>query len=166
VGNTGEHDTRVMHSSASIHLNCVEDGRLAGVKETSRPGGKDGPRRRARPLKRAILARIARAWVVGLVAVSLQPWRPGGHHGGVVHAVLHFLAFFSTALLLAFAARGVWQRIYAPMAVVALGAAIEYAQHLLYRGAFEWGDLVSDACAALLACLLARSRSLHETLVR
>jgi VanZ family protein len=117
-------------------------------------------------MKRALLARIAPLWVAGLVAVSLQPWRPGTPHDGTVHGVLHFLAYLSTALLLAFAARGARQRIHAGLEVVALGAAIEYAQHLLYRGAFEWGDLASDVCAALLAGLPACSRTLRETLVR
>lgn len=118
-------------------------------------------------MKRAILARLAVLWVSGLVVVSLQPWRPRAfRHGGAAHDVPHFLAFFSTALLLVLIARGVRQRICAPLAVVALGAALEYAQHLLYRGRFEWRDLANDACAALFAYLLARRRPLREALVR
>ena len=117
-------------------------------------------------MKRAFLARIAPFWVAGLVVASLQPWRAGVRHDGAAHDALHFLAFLSTALLLALIARTPRQRIYAPLAVVALGVAIEWAQHLLYRGPFEWRDLASDACAALFACLLARSRPLREILVR
>jgi hypothetical protein len=135
-------------------------------------------------MKRATLARIAPLWVCGLVVASLQPWRPGLRHDGAVHDALHFLAFFSTALVLALVrgaggaggrphewGRGTHECVrhmgeWAPgFAVVALGAAIEYAQHLLYRGTFEWGDLASDACAALLACLVARFRPLREALV-
>ena len=107
---------------------------------------------------RGVLAWIAPVWVAGLVAGSLQPWRAGVRHDGTVHQALHFLAFLSTALLLALLARGGRQRFYAPLAVIALGAAIEYAQHLLYRGAFEWGDLATDGCAALAGWLLARHR--------
>jgi len=118
-------------------------------------------------VKRAILARLAVLWVYGLVVVSLQPWRPKAfRHGGAAHDVPHFLAFFSAALLLILIARSARQRIYAPLAVVALGLALEYAQRLLYRGPFEWRDLANDACAALFAFLLARRRPLREILVR
>lgn len=117
-------------------------------------------------LNRALLARIAPYWVAALVVASLQPWRPGVPHGGVVHALLHFLAFFSTALLLLLAARTPRHRIYAPLIVVVLGAVLECAQHWLYRGAFEWNDLANDAGAALLAATLAWPRPLREILVR
>jgi VanZ family protein len=117
-------------------------------------------------VKRTFLVRIAPFWVAGLVVASFQPWRPGGRHGASIHDVLHFLAYFSTALLLALIARSVRQRIYASSAIIVLGIAIECVQHSLNRGPFEWGDLASDACAAFLACLLAQSRRFREVLVR
>ena len=105
-------------------------------------------------------------WVAALVVASLQPWRPYVRHNGPVHGVLHFLAFFSTALLLLLAARTPRRRVYAPLAVFALGAALELTQRLLYRNAFEWSDLAIDLGAALFAAALAWPRPLRETLVR
>ena len=102
-------------------------------------------------MNRALLSRVAPYWVASLVVASLQPWRPRGHSGSFAHYALHFLAWWSTALLLLLCARTARQRLCTPFAVVALGAAIEYAQHLLYRGPFEWYDLATDAFAALLA---------------
>jgi hypothetical protein len=103
----------------------------------------------------SLRTRIAGLWVCGLVAFSLQPWRPARHRGAI-HDIPHFVAYFTAALLLLHTARGARQRILAPLAVVVVGATLECAQHLLYRGPLNWRDLAIDGAAALFACLVTR----------
>ena len=106
-------------------------------------------------------------WVGALVAVSLQPWRPGAVTAlSQLHRPFHLAAFGLTALVLSrfFDASGrpllpprfpparAW--IHAFLATIALGGVIEVLQHLIYRNRTEWGDVRDDALSAIAAILL------------
>ena len=105
-------------------------------------------------------------WVGGLIAVSLQPWRPQAATAlAGFHRPFHLAAFALTALVLwrffdvaggSFlprrfpSARG-W--IHALLATIVLGGIIEVLQHLIYRNPMEWGDVRDDALSAIAAIL-------------
>ena len=53
-------------------------------------------------------------------------------------------------MLLVLIARTPGQKIYATVGVIALGCAIEYAQHLIFRSRLEWWDMRDDALGAIM----------------
>jgi hypothetical protein len=111
-----------------------------------------------------MLIRIASVWVLCLVATSLQPWRPHAAHVADLHRLFHLLAFGVTALLLLLIARTARQRLYAVLAVVGLGIAIECAQHILFGSPLEWWDMRDNALAAAMAWLVVQWPAFRRTL--
>jgi len=120
---------------------------------------------RARGMRRSSLIRIALAWLACVTLGSLFPWRPWVAAGSI-RIVAHLAVFSSTTMLLLLIARSPRQRLAAPVAVVALGIAIECAQHWIYRGPLEWWDMRVDAYAAIGAYLLASLPPLRSVLER
>jgi ABC-type Fe3+-siderophore transport system permease subunit len=117
-------------------------------------------------MPRTILIRITPAWVACVVFYSLFPWRPKLAVAGITHEIGHFLVFGSTTYLLLLIAQSARQRIWAPIAVIALGIAIEYSQHWIFGSPLEWWDMRDDAYGAVAAYLLGKWPALRGVLVR
>lgn len=116
-------------------------------------------------LRREILRRIAIAWIVGLVAVSLQPWRPPGESQSILHNAGH-IASFGVAGLMLFALSQNPRQIYiAALGVFCLAVAIELIQHLLYKNQFEWWDVRDDTVGIALALMLIRWTRIRSLLL-
>jgi hypothetical protein len=71
------------------------------------------------------------------------------------HRIAHWLSFGSLAFLLAIISRTLPQRLLTTTAVVSLGIAIEWVQHIIYHNPVETWDIRDDAYAALAGLLLA-----------
>ena len=95
---------------------------------------------------------IAQAWVLLLIAGSLQPGRPGPVH--TFHRLIHFVAFGGAMLLFLLLARNRRQEILAVAGLCLLGLSIEYAQHRIYGNVMEWWDVRDDTLAVLGALVL------------
>jgi hypothetical protein len=107
----------------------------------------------ARPLKRRpILLRLAQAWILALIAGSLQPARPAPVRG--LHSAIHWLAFAGTTSLLLLLCRNRREEIRAVAATCLMGLSLEYLQHVIYRNAMEWRDVRDDTLAVLAALTL------------
>ena len=98
---------------------------------------------------RRILKPIAFAWLLALTAYSLQSGR-AVKRTSTLHDPAHVVAFGIPALMLC-AGSGRRGQLAAAGAVIALGASIEFSQHLIYRIDFEWMDLIDDAVGAAAA---------------
>jgi hypothetical protein len=126
-------------------------------------------RRLAGLFTRAGIIRITGVWLAALVFLSLQPVRPGGAGKQLLHRPFHFAAFGLTSLLLwrflTVAPRRLTKgnAVRAVLATSLLGAVLEFAQHLIYKNAFEWWDLRDDSIAAFSAILLLYFASLVFT---
>ena len=59
------------------------------------------------------------------------------------HRLYHVAAFGSTAYLLTLIGRHHRDRIYALLFAVALGTAVELAQHHIFHCQFEWWDVIT-----------------------
>lgn len=110
-------------------------------------------------LRRSLLVRIAPFWIAAVVAGSLLPGIKDVFGTSLArsvprHRFYHFLAFGSTALLLFLIGRTALQRLRGPVAAVALGLVLEYAQHRIFGSRMEWWDLRDDAYAAAAAWLV------------
>jgi uncharacterized membrane protein len=117
-------------------------------------------------LTRQRLRLLAAVWIAGLVAVSLQPWRPHGESQSIVHQVLHVVLFGAAALMLAALSRTGKQASTAALAIFALAVAIETSQHLLYKDPFEWWDVRDDTIGVAFAWMLIRWTGIKSLLLR
>ncbi|MBZ5723983.1 MAG: hypothetical protein LAP87_03215 [Acidobacteriia bacterium] len=107
------------------------------------------------PVRRARIVRpIAQAWLLLVIAGSLQPVRPRPVAG--LHHEIHWLAFAGAALLLLLLSRNRRQEIRSVIALCLLALSLEYLQHLVYRTAMEWRDVRADSLAILAALALYR----------
>ncbi len=106
---------------------------------------------------RGVLVRIAPLWVVGVVLISLQGYRPKAAQTPVLHRGFHFLAFGATALLMLFIAQTPRQRLLAAFGVMGLGIAIETAQHCIFGTPLEWWDVRDNALAVAVVWLMVRA---------
>jgi hypothetical protein len=109
-------------------------------------------------LSRDQLFRSAIVWITCLVVVSLQPIRPfgGGESPSMLHRAGHILSFGTAGLMLLVLSKNRKKEWTAVLAVLCLAVGIESAQHLLYRGPFEWWDVREDAIGLVTAGLLTR----------
>ena len=82
------------------------------------------------------------------------------------HRLLHLISFGTLALLLVLIVRTPNQRIYSTLLVIALGFAIEYAQHWIFGGPIEWWDMRDDAFGAVAAYAVGRWPVLRRALVK
>jgi hypothetical protein len=119
-------------------------------------------------VSKPFLRRLAPFWVLCLVIGSLLPSDTKvlmGTHPGVrrgpnqlrvtspEHKIFHLVAFGSTALLFLRISTDKRQERLWLFAVVALGAALEIAQHLIGGNEFEWWDVRDDTYGVLAAFL-------------
>ena len=93
-------------------------------------------------------------YTLALIVGSLQPLRPGGLHDSGLHPLLHVASFGLLVLLARTAFPGRGSLVWIVPACILLGATLEFAQHLEYREATEWGDIGEDAIGAAVAGLL------------
>jgi hypothetical protein len=107
-------------------------------------------------LTRQQLRGIATVWIAGLVAVSLQPWRPYGESQSIIHNVSHVVSFGTPALMLFALSRDARQTFTAVLGIFCLAVAIETSQHLLYKNPFEWWDVRDDTIGVAFAWMLIR----------
>jgi hypothetical protein len=107
-------------------------------------------------LTRHLLRLLAAVWIVGLLAVSLQPWRPHGESQSIVHQVWHVVSFGAAGLMLFALSRNAKQASTAALGIFCLTVAIETSQHLLYKNPFEWWDVREDTIGIAFAWMLIR----------
>ena len=117
-------------------------------------------------LTRLRLQRLATFWIAGLVAVSLQPWRPHGESQSIVHQVWHLVSFGAAGAMLFALSRNAKQFFTAALAIFCLAVAIETSQHLLYKNAFEWWDVRDDTIGVAFAWVLIRWTGIKSLLLR
>jgi hypothetical protein len=101
-----------------------------------------------------MVRRIAQAWILLVIAGSLQPSRPGVVLG--LHREIHWAAFAGAAFLLLLVSRSRGQELCSAIGMCLLGLSLEFGQHLLYGKAMEWRDVADDAVAILAAVVLYR----------
>jgi hypothetical protein len=118
-------------------------------------------------LTRENLRRVAAVWIVVMVAISLQPFRPwpSGQAPSVLHRVAHIGNFGAIGLMLLALSDGRKQKWQAALFIVCLAFAIETSQHFLYRGVFEWWDIRDDVIGLLIALLLGRVTRVRSLLL-
>lgn len=92
------------------------------------------------------------AWTAFVLILSFLPYRQKHrlHTEGALHAWGHLLAF---AVLMFFAARsaGSWRRrVWLVLAVLLLGAGVEWVEHLIFGAPLEWMDIGLDAAGVAL----------------
>jgi hypothetical protein len=116
-------------------------------------------------LTRQALRRIATLWILSLVAVSLQPWRPQGEGQSIVHQISHLISFGAAALMLLALSRNAKQASTAALGIFFLAVAIETSQHLLYKNPFEWWDVRDDTIGVAFAWTLIRWTGIKSRLL-
>lgn len=116
-------------------------------------------------LTRQTLRRIAIIWIIGLTAVSLQPYRPPGERQTIRHRVAHVFSFGAAALMLLALGTDGKSESLAAAGVLCLAIAIETSQHLLYKNPLEWGDVRDDTIGILIAALLIRRTRVRSLLL-
>jgi hypothetical protein len=116
-------------------------------------------------LTRQVLRRIATLWIAGLVAISLQPWRPHGESQSIVHQLWHLVSFGGAAAMLFTLSRNAKQVLTAALGIFCLAIAIETSQHLLYKNAFEWWDVRDDTIGVAFAWMLIRWTGIRSLLL-
>lgn len=116
-------------------------------------------------LTRDRLRQITIVWIVCLAAISLQPYRPPEGPGSILHRAGHMVAFGAAGLMLLVLSDSDKQKWAAALKVICLAVAIETAQHLLYKGPFEWWDVRDDIIGLLIAVLLIRWTRVRSLLV-
>jgi hypothetical protein len=119
-------------------------------------------------LTRHWLRRIASIWIICLVVISVQPYRPlgNGQSPSAIHRIEHLIAFATTGLLLFALSHSRKKEWTAALGVLCLAVGIETAQYLLYRGAFEWWDVRDDAIGLVIAAILNRWTRVAGLLLR
>jgi hypothetical protein len=132
-------------------------------------------------VSRIALIRIAALYIICLVVLSLYPksrrvvlptpsrmllshTRASRTKRVLRHRFFHVISFAGIALLLVLMARAPGQKIFAALAVIALGCAIEYAQHLIFRSRIEWWDMRDDALGAMMGYAIGQWRVLSRVL--
>ena len=105
-------------------------------------------------VSRGALRIAAWVWISLLVAGSLQPARPGIVKG--LHREIHWVAFAGAAVLLFALSKTRLREMLGAGAIFLLGVSLEVLQHLIYRNALEWRDVVDDGLAILAAFALYR----------
>jgi len=116
-------------------------------------------------LKRQVLRCIATLWIVVLVAVSLQPWRPHGESQSNLHQLLHLVLFGAAGVMLFALSQNTKQVWTAAVGIFFLAVAIEISQHLLYKNPFEWWDVRDDTIGVAFAWMLIRWTGIKSLLL-
>ena len=111
------------------------------------------------------LGQFATVWIICLVAISLQPYRPVGESESLAHRAAHVFTFGVAALALLVVSDGRKQQWTAALGVFGLAVAIETAQHLMYKNVFEWWDVRDDVIGVLVAVLIIRSTPIRRRLL-
>ena len=116
-------------------------------------------------LTRQALRLVAIVWIVCLIAVSLQPYRPAGESDTIRHRVFHVLSFGAAALMLLALGTDAKRESIAGLSVLCLAVAIETSQFLLYKNPFEWWDVRDDTIGILIAAVLIRRTRVRRLLL-
>ena len=133
-------------------------------------------------MSRIALTRIAALCIICLVVLSLYPnsrrvvlpapsrmllskTRASRTKRVLRHRLFHVVSFAGIALLLVLIARTPGQKILAVLALIALGCAIEYAQHLIFRSRIEWWDMRDDALGAIMGYAIGQWGVLSRVLI-
>ncbi len=126
--------------------------------------------RRPAVLTRPVFRWLAVVWVLGLVIMSLQPFRPEGTRGRAApkHQIEHVLIFAATGVVLLSLARGRTSEWRAALGVVGLATAIELAQLAIYRMpvGFEWWDVREDSIGIALGLIVIRYTRVRSLLLQ
>lgn len=89
---------------------------------------------------------------------SLRRLVPHAGAGSTAHRLEHMGAFGLLGLLVLPLCRNRLQQWGAALGIIALAAALEMAQHLVFRNTvFEWWDVRDDAIGLVFAWLIVRS---------
>jgi VanZ family protein len=97
---------------------------------------------------------------VGFPAIIVLSLMPNGdktalHTKGRFHSLGHFLIFGFVAYVAGRTTRSVWTRIFLFIAAGLFGFGVELAEHLLYKTALEWKDVLVDFAGAFVGTLIA-----------
>ena len=84
------------------------------------------------------------------------------HTRGHYHSWGHLIVFGVVAFVVARASRTVMARILLFLGSIVFGFAIEYAEHVAFKGSIEWKDVVVDTLGVLLGTVLAVFTALVE----
>ena len=103
--------------------------------------------------------------VLGIVWISLQPYRPlPTRHGAQLHELAHIIGFGSAALLLCATRRTRRQEWWIMLALFGIAVILETAQYLSENNIFEWGDVLDDSVGILVFPMFLRYRKLKSWL--
>ena len=92
-------------------------------------------------------------WLILLFALALAPLHVKRylHTTGHLHSAGHTIAFFITALLLLWNARGGRAELQRFAVALALAFGMEYAENFFYHAPFEWPDILLDLTGIITA---------------
>jgi hypothetical protein len=116
---------------------------------------------------RGTLRRVASLWIILLMAISLQPFRPWKTNDSPspLHRVAHVTTFGVAGLMLLALSRNRPEERRVCLGVVVLAVFIETAQHLIYKVLFEWWDVREDMIGLLIAVMLIRFTPVRSLLL-
>lgn len=95
--------------------------------------------------------------VAAVLAGSLLPphYKAVLHTRGRFHSWLHVISFGALAFVAARTTRSTMVRALLFLGALAFGFGIEVVEHITYRAAVEWRDVLADAIGISVATLLA-----------
>ena len=101
-------------------------------------------------------------------AIAILSFLPGHdkhllHTRGKYHSWGHFLAFSAVGYVAARMAGSPRTRALLFIGAVIFGFGIEFAEHLIFRGALEWKDVLIDAAGVIGGTLLALVSTPEDT---
>jgi hypothetical protein len=107
--------------------------------------------------KNDLMRWAAAFWLLLLFGLALSPLpvKLYLHTIGRFHSAGHTIAFFVTALLLLWNARGLRSEVLRFTAALALALLMEFLENLFYHSGFEWNDILIDLTGIITAWVIA-----------
>lgn len=114
--------------------------------------------------ERILFIALACAALPAIVVLSLLPngEKTALHTKGRFHSLGHFVIFGMLAYAAGRTTRSVRARVFLFFGVVLFGFGVELAEHLTYKAALEWRDVLVDFLGVLVGTLIAFVGSLTE----